>query len=198
MDKEQIALQIRKISPGLYRIVHGLYRCLDMPRYIISRAIGRPYFGPLMLSAQTWPSRQPHMRKAIQNKIKEVKQERCDILEIGSWAGQSAILWGTELLRSESPGKVFCVDPWAPFSNGNQVGSNKATLQMDRVATRDKIFPLFWHNVRSSGLSDLVFPIRCKSKDILTYLKPESFDLVFVDGSHAIRTSFTIWLSSLP
>lgn len=97
----------------------------------------------------------------------------------------SPIIWGSELVRSAYPGKVFCVDPWAPFSHGNQAGVNMATLQMDSVARRDRIYPLFWHNVKSSGLAGHILPLRCKSEDLLPYLMPGSFDLVFVDGSHA-------------
>ncbi len=197
MDKRQISLYMKKVFPVAQKLVHNLNFRLsvlfDIPRYIYSRATRRPYFGPLMLAAQTWPVRQPHMRKAIQNLIKERGMGDIRILEIGSWAGSSAILWGTELIHSGCPGKVFCIDPWAPISNVFQAGENTAKLQMDtveefemyRVAQRDRIFPLFWHNVKSTGFTDLVIPIRCKSGEILPYLKPESFDLVFVDGSHA-------------
>jgi predicted O-methyltransferase YrrM len=121
----------------------------------------------------------------IDQKRKEGRREELRVLEIGSWAGQSAILWGTELVRSGYPGKVYCVDPWMPFADESQIGVNNGIQLMDEVARRDKIFPLFWHNVKASGLADVIVPLRCKSADFLPYLKPNSFDLVFVDGSHA-------------
>jgi hypothetical protein len=194
MDKRQVASQIRRVSPMLYRVGYTLYfrlgGLLDMPRYLLARCTKRPYFGPLMLAGQTQPARDVHMRNAIRRLIEEERKEGgkerpiC-VLEIGSWAGQSAILWGTELVRAACPGRIFCIDPWGPFSRGTQVGINTGTLQMDRVAERDKIFPLFWHNVKSAGLAGIVLPLRCKSEDLIPYLRPGAFDLVFVDGSHA-------------
>lgn len=106
------------------------------------------------------------------------------MLEIGSWAGQSAILWASEIARSGCPGRVFCIDPWMPFATREQVDVNAVTI-MNKIARRDKIFPLFWHNVKSSGLSQIIIPLRGRSNDLLPLLKPMSFDLVFVDGSHA-------------
>lgn len=106
------------------------------------------------------------------------------MLEIGSWAGQSAILWATEIARSGHSGKVLCIDPWMPFAKKEQVGVNTAISIMDKAAQHDKIFPLFWHNVKSSGLAHIIVPLRGKSNDILPLLKSMSFDVVFVDGSH--------------
>lgn len=171
-----------KVTRSLFVRFGGL---LEILRYFFSLIARKPYFGPFMLANQTWPIREPHMRRAIRMLIEEGKKEELRVLEIGSWAGQSAIIWGSELVRSASPGKVFCVDPWAPFTYGNQVGVNIATLKMDSVARRDRIYPLFWHNVKSSGLAGHVLPLRCKSTELLPYLIPGSFDLVFVDGSHA-------------
>jgi len=193
MDKRQAAAQLMKVSPALYRAAYSLYfrlgGILDRPRYLSCLIGKRPYFGPAMLAAQTRPTRASHMRRAIQmlidRKKKEGGNDEFRLLEIGSWAGQSAILWADELARSGYPGKIYCIDPWMPFALGTQVGVNNATQLMDNVARRDKIFPLFWHNVKSSGFANFILPLRGKSADILPCLKPNSFDLVFVDGAHA-------------
>ena len=193
MDKRQVSAQIMKASPALYRAAYSLYfrlgGLLDQPRYLSCLLRNKPYFGPAMLASQTRPSRASHMRRSIQmlidQKKKETGRDEIRILEIGSWAGQSTLLWGAELARSGYPGKVYCIDPWMPFALGSQIGINDGTRLMDDVARRDKIFPLFWHNVRSSGLTDWILPLRGKSADVLPCLKPNSFDLVFIDGSHA-------------
>lgn len=183
---------LKKRAPFLYKAAFSAYfhlkALLDMPRYLFCRAAGRAYFGPVMLGAQTWGVRDPHMRKALAL-ARTSAQARGDtdlrVLEIGSWAGQSAILWAAELARATSSGKVFCVDPWRSFLREEVVGDNTAVSLMDRVARRDRIFPLFWHNVKSSGFADAILPLRGFSRDILPLLQPRSFDLIFVDGSHA-------------
>lgn len=185
----RIGALLRK-SPALFRLafsLHVRFRALvDLPRYLFCRLANRVYFGPVMLGAQTWPSRAPHMRAVINQEMRRNgRQGEMRVLEIGSWAGQSAILWASEIASSGCSGRVVCIDPWMPFATKGQVGLNTATTTMDRVAARDKIFPLFWHNVKSSGLSEIILPLRGRSNDLLPLLKPLSFDLVFVDGSHA-------------
>jgi len=134
------------------------------------------------------------MRNALARVLaKEEGDTPIRVLEIGSWAGQSAILWAGEIVRSGRQGQVFCVDPWMPFMKEEHLGGNAAVSIMDQAARRDKIFPLFWHNVKSSGLSDVILPLRGKSQDILPALAPGSFDLIFVDGSH----SFTDFMTDL-
>lgn len=54
---------------------------------------------------------------------------------------------------------------------------------------RDSIFPLYWHNVKASGLDKVIIQLRCRSNDILPLLKPSSFDFVFIDGSHGYSDS---------
>lgn len=189
---------LKKNAPGLYRFAFYAYfrlkALLDMPRYLFCRWTHAPYFGPVMLGAQTWETRDPHMRTVLAGALAQTKSdEPFRVLEIGSWAGQSSILWASEIVRAGRTGQVFCVDPWMPFMKETHLGSNAAVSIMDRAARRDKIFPLFWHNVKSAGLTDVILPLRGRSQDILPALAPESLDLVFVDGSH----SFTDFMTDL-
>lgn len=176
-------------SPRIHRFAYACYvhsrTLLDLPRYLACRLTNRVYLGPVMLGRQTWGTRVPHMRRLITEQVSRTKGGAFDVLEIGSWAGQSAMLWGDELRRSARPGKVFCIDTWKPFASPQQISGSAGIASMDRAARRDKIFSLFWHNVMASGLDDLIVPLRGRSTDILPILRPRSFDLVFVDASHA-------------
>jgi len=176
--------------PGLYRTVFSLHfrvqSLMQTPRYLFCILSKRPYLGPLMLSAQTWPTRAPYMKEAIASLLrKEGRKESFNVLEIGSWAGQSAILWAKSMREHQCDGHVFCVDSWQPFASPENIGINTTTTLMSTIARRDKIFPLFWHNVSSAGFARTIIPLRGKSNDVLRILHPRSFDLVFVDGSHA-------------
>jgi predicted O-methyltransferase YrrM len=158
----------------------------DYPRYAASLWTGRPYFGSYMQSAQTWTSRAPHMRAAIDAELRRRNGEPFQVLEIGSWAGQSAVLWAQALREHANAGRVLCIDPWQPYMRDDYFeGAHETLTVMDRAARRDRIFGLFWHNVKASGVVDHVVPIRGRSHDVLSLLREARFDLVFVDGSHA-------------
>lgn len=184
---KRLASFLKAKSPSLYRMAFSLHfhmqSLLQTPRYIFCILSKRPYFGPLMFSAQTWPIRAPYMKKAVASLLR--KEGRFNVLEIGSWAGQSAILWATVMREHQCEGRVFCVDPWQPFASSEHTGINTTPTLMSAIARRDKIFPLFWHNVSSEGFAKKIIPLRGKSNDVLRILHPGSFDLVFVDGSHA-------------
>ncbi len=97
------------------------------------------------------------------------------ILEIGSWAGQSAILWATACKKNDK-GMVFVIDTWQASEN--------APKGMKRGVKNNRIFNLFLHNIESSGVNDYIIPIKGSSDTIAEILKPNSFDFIYIDGDH--------------
>jgi hypothetical protein len=78
----------------------------------------RPYFGPYMASRQLSPTRASFMRQLMQ----KICSERGSLLmlEIGSWAGENAILWAevakqTLAMKHRQPPSIM-VDPWTPYN----------------------------------------------------------------------------------
>ena len=59
--------------------------------------------------------------------------------------------------------------------------------KMDSAAREGLILNLFLHNVRATGVEDLVVVLRGDSKETLPLLKPDSFDVAFIDASHAYK-----------
>jgi hypothetical protein len=55
---------------------------------------------------------------------------------------------------------------------------------MDASVDHDAIYKLFRHNLRASGVADRIIEMRGNSRDILPRLASESFQIVFIDGSH--------------
>lgn len=194
MDKRTIAfLKLR--FPRLFRTLTKSYLAvkvvseLDRPRYLWCMLSKKPYFGTIMLAGQTWESRKPFMRALVADEAKR-KQGYLKILEVGSWAGNSAILWASALKdvyakRGLGDAVVVCVDAWRPFVTAqHNRGVNAGTLIMENAIRKRKIFNLFLHNIRCSGNDDLVRPLLGSSDEILPFLKEEKFDLAFVDAAH--------------
>ena len=149
---------------------------------------GRPYFGPVMGAFQGDPVRHYHMDRLVEREARRVKGRPIKILEIGSWAGGSAITWANALKRhNDGRGVVVCIDPWRPYFDASQYSDLQDLSpyhEMQKALEEDTIFSLFLHNVRTSGHEDLVVPIRGESDAILPLLQQGGFDVIFVDGAH--------------
>ncbi len=178
---------LQEQCPEVYKIAYKggikVLSFLELPRYCFCMVFGKVYVGVRCLALQSRLDRAPFMRRAIRLQIEShCPTEPMLVLEIGSWAGESAILWGQEV---KGIGHVYCIDPWLPFAKKAHYGMNSAIEMMDEIARKDMIFPLFCHNIKSSGLERTVIPFRGCSEDVLPLLMGSRFDLVFVDGSHA-------------
>jgi predicted O-methyltransferase YrrM len=105
------------------------------------------------------------------------------VLEVGSWAGASAITWAKALKSQLINGTVDCVDPWMPYFDETVQQEKKYKLMND--AARDgSIFELFKQNIRVAEVDDIVRYHRGTSREILPKLSDARFHIVYIDGSH--------------
>src|SRR6185503_20791796 len=108
---------------------------------------GRPYFGPALRALQGPPERHQYIRPVV-NAVKNAAGP-LEILEIGSWAGASAISWAAALKELGLQGRVTCVDAWLPyFDLEKEKGGHYE--RMNRAAETGMIYKLFQHNVSCS------------------------------------------------
>jgi predicted O-methyltransferase YrrM len=107
------------------------------------------------------------------------------VLEIGSWAGASCVSWATAIKSLAHGGRVTCVDLWRPYFD---LGANRDAVyaDMSAAAGQGDIFPLFLHNIRAASVADIVDYHVGASHDVLPRFEPASFDVIFLDGSHAV------------
>lgn len=148
---------------------------------------------PILFTDQIYEERLTVLQKIIA-RVLEKDTEFFRILEIGSWNGQSAIFWAESLVSAGKKGNVFCVDPWMAFNNAEEQDDiNTNTSRMSRFAEQDRVFPLFWDNIKTKKLTDIVIPLRGRSETILPCLREKWFDLIFIDGSH----TYTDFVSDL-
>lgn len=152
--------------------------------FVLRRLSHKPYFGIYMNSLLGDPRRHFYLQSVIEELCKKKNAESIQILEVGSWAGGSAITIGKAInLYNQGRGFLICVDCWEPFLSGKDIAKDSFYKVWDQSARRKTILNLFLHNIHSTGISDVVIPIKSFSKDILPLLKSD-FDMVFVDGSH--------------
>jgi predicted O-methyltransferase YrrM len=144
----------------------------------------KSYFGKSILGIQGNPERQRHMTDLVKNICSHRNAKPLKILEIGSWAGASAVTWASAIQKyNKGLGQVFCVDPWESVktSPANQEGWD---LHMDNLLKNDFIYQMFIHNIQYSGCSSIVTALRGYSKDIIPNFAHNSFDIIYIDAGH--------------
>lgn len=159
---------------------------LDLAYFQFCRQHGRPYFGHVMWAAQGLPLRHVVMQELIRIEVGRLQSRRFHILEVGSWAGGSAITWAEAIKRYQrGNGFVVCVDPWEPYFDLTKRPNAPVYREMFDALAMDTIYDLFLHNIKAAGHDDIVMPIRGHSTAILPALPHGYFDLVFIDGDHS-------------
>ncbi|TKB66558.1 MAG: glycosyltransferase [Nitrospira sp.] len=159
---------------------------LDVEYYQFCREQMRPYFGHVMWASQGLPLRHVVMQELVRLEAARQGAAPFHILEVGSWAGGSAITWAEVLTRShQANGRVVCVDPWRPYFDMAKRPDAAVYREMSEALAKDTIYDLFLHNIAASGHAHIVLPLRGPSTVMLPALPRNYFDLVFVDGDHS-------------
>jgi predicted O-methyltransferase YrrM len=96
-------------------------------------------------------------------------------LEIGSYEGRSTV-WLLENILTHETARIDCVDTFA-----GSVEHIISQVDMSGVERR------FDHNIAVSGAGTKVTKIKATSREALRRLPFDSYDLVYVDGSHRAR-----------
>jgi predicted O-methyltransferase YrrM len=145
---------------------------------------GEPYFGPALAAQQGLPRRHWYMQRVVEAEC-QGREEPFQILEIGSWAGGSAITWAAALKEyNGGRGRVVCVDPWCSYFAAEEADAHYYAV-MEQALQSGDIFQLFLHNIRAGGHEDVIRVLKAPSDEALALLGPGRFDLIFVDGDHS-------------
>lgn len=128
------------------------------------------------------------MMSTVQSLLQRLPALR--ILEIGSWCGASALLWAESISHYGTPEQVnrssiTCVDAWNPVFTTEDMKSPHYGKMCD-AARDDAVYKVFCHNIDAAkfkfGVN--IGHIRGQSEDVLPDLDPDSFDVIYIDGSH--------------
>lgn len=126
--------------------------------------------------------------------------EPYNILEIGSYAGMSAVTWAKAIQKyNNGNGQVFCVDPWRPYLKEDEnIPEGQDTCKiMNDALEGGQAFKLFIHNIITSNCKDNIVIIRAESDKVLPALS-QKFDLIYVDGDHRYEQGKKDLINSIP
>ena len=144
---------------------------------------GRPYFGPALCALQGVPERHQYFLPTVIDVARRREGLPLDVLEIGSWAGASAVTWAMAVREAGASGTVTCVDPWLPYFDAEDERV-RHYRDMNHAAREGLIEQLFEHNIRCAGVSEMIRQRRGYSQNVLPDLPSGQFDIVYIDGSH--------------
>lgn len=173
----------------------------EIERYNDCLKNNKPYFGSHMCALQGNSRRHIYMQELVRVACSSRGNNEIRILEIGSWAGGSAISWAEAIKKyNNSNGTVICIDPWAPFYDPATIDLDNDPFyeEMFNHSKSGEVLKLFIHNISAAGYSDIICPFRGSSDRLLPLLSKESFDIVFIDGDHRYAPAFRDIFNSVP
>ena len=157
---------------------------LSYANYLFCKLTGKHYFGSYLASTQGKIVRHHYMTQLVKY-YSGYSKEKILLIEIGSWAGGSAITWANAIKKySDVKGSVICVDPWIDYID-NDVNKDWTHKTMKKALVKSRIYKLFLHNIISSGLSDIISILQGSSEVMLPYIKEGVADIIFIDGDHS-------------
>ena len=110
-----------------------------------------------------------------------------EVLEIGSWAGASALTFGQALARhNPTKGRITCIDPWQPFVD-RSINPAGIHASMDDALADGTIFETFRQNMTHLPAEVRHEVMRGFSDKILPTLPRGSYDLIYIDGDHCYQ-----------
>jgi hypothetical protein len=111
----------------------------------------QPYFGTVMYALQGSPIRHAYMQLLVEQECRPGGDRPFNILEVGSWAGGSAITWAAALKKfNNGRGFVICLDKWQQYFQSSLRQEPGLYKEMDDALSSGRIFELFMHNVRTT------------------------------------------------
>lgn len=120
--------------------------------------------------------------------VRSLPLTRLRVLEVGSFIGQSAVMWSERIAQhSEHGGQVVCVDPWKPFLSEEDVATSGLLYQQTQRALEDgSAFEQFKKNRSLAAATVPINFIRTTLSEMVdsSVVWAEPFDIVYIDGSH--------------
>ena len=107
------------------------------------------------------------------------------VLEIGSFEGQSALIWSAVITQHCQRGRVLCVDPWSPKYIEKYLGQGAAYETMADALRSGEAYRRFKYNIAFADARAPISHLVGTLRDVYDILRGEQFDIVYIDGDHS-------------
>ena len=113
-------------------------------------------------------------------------RRRVDVLEVGSYEGQSAMYFNHSISDLfPDGGSVTCGDPWAPYHSPEQLAAGLVYENMDADLRSGAAFERFKKNIQKANPRVPVEHFRgTLAQAMMLTLTGRWFDVVYLDGDH--------------
>ena len=179
----------------LVDLIQLIRHCLGFWGYVLSSVFKKPYLGGYCFAKQEF------LRgrfKIIENQLvnylenPDLKNKTINVLEIGSYAGDSCIRVSKILEKLNFQYNISCCDLWSSYEKDKKnIGGFAPSISL-KFHSSGKIFQMFVENILYQGIFSNVIIYRGDSNKTLLDLveKNKKFDFIFIDGSHSYKTVF--------
>lgn len=114
-----------------------------------------------------------------------------EMLEVGSYEGQSALYFGTLLEKEFGLARITCIDPWMPYLS-QEAKDSEHCARMDAELESGTVRRRFLENMK-------LLPNKCAFQSYQgtfpEYVRRQhsikQFDLIYIDGSHRYNDVLT-------
>lgn len=112
------------------------------------------------------------------------------VLEIGSWLGKSAVVFGAAL-KIKGAGVLNCVDPFDATGDAR----SEERYKKDASLLKNELYKKFLSNIDGCGVKDYI-AIHVGTSEKIVRGWSDQLDLLFIDGDHsyeAVCSDFAHW-----
>lgn len=184
-----------------YNLIQIIRHFLGFVGYSLNLILRRPYIGGYFFTKQEFlRGRHFIIKKSLDFLMKQHMNEAntINILEIGSYAGESTLMFCRYLKKKKIKNfNIYCVDVWDSFDQKQLLRKSFIEIVSNHGLKSGKIYNIFKRNISLAGFKDNVKILRGSSLELVPNFRNISFDYIYIDGAHNYTNVFNDIKSSL-